>query len=300
MASTVKWILLEPVIKEDKMGLRINTNVASLNAQRNLRGTRLSMNKSLEKLSSGQRINRAGDDAAGLAISENLKAQIRGLKQAERNAEDGISLVQIAEGAMSEVSSILIRLRELSVQAASDTIGSTERKFLNVEFEQLTSEIDRIANSTEFNRVPLLNGTGAVLDIQIGTRNDPIADRLTFDASSADINVAALGLNLASVADKISSQNSLSSIDQAIISVSGIRADFGALQNRLQSTVNNIAVSVENLSAANSRVRDTDVAMETAELTRTNILMNAGTSVLSQANASTKSALGLIQSAANA
>ncbi|EPZ50275.1 flagellin [Halobacteriovorax sp. GFR7] len=280
------------------MGLRINTNVASLNAQRNLRGTRLGMQQSLEKLSSGQRINRAGDDAAGLAISENLKAQIRGLGQAERNAEDGISLVQIAEGALGEVSNILIRLRELSVQAASDTIGATERKFLNVEFEQLTSEVDRIANSTEFNRVPLLNGTGAVFDIQIGTRNDPISDRLTFDASSADVNVAALGLNLASVADKISAQNSLSSIDQAIISVSGIRADFGALQNRLQSTVNNIATSIENLSAANSRVRDTDVAAETANLTKQNILMTAGTSVLAQANTSTNSALSLIQAAA--
>ncbi|ATH06536.1 flagellin [Halobacteriovorax marinus] len=279
------------------MGLRINTNVASLNAQRNLSGTRINMNKSLEKLSSGQRINRAGDDAAGLAISENLKAQIKGLGQAKRNAEDGISLVQIAEGALGEVSNILIRLRELSVQAASDTIGATERKFLNVEFEQLTSEMDRIANSTEFNRVPLLNGTGAVFDIQIGTRNDPISDRLTFDASSADVNVAALGLNLASVADKISSQNSLSSIDSAIVSVSGIRADFGALQNRLQSTINNIAVSVENLSAANSRVRDTDIAAETAELTKQNILMTAGTSVLSQANSSTKNALSLIQSA---
>lgn len=279
------------------MGLRINTNVASLNAQRNLGSTRINMNKSLEKLSSGQRINRAGDDAAGLAISENLKAQIKGLGQAGRNAEDGVSLVQIAEGALGEVSNILIRLRELSVQAASDTIGSTERKFLNVEFEQLTSEIDRIANSTEFNRVPLLNGTGAVFDIQIGTRNDPISDRLTFDASSADVNVAALGLNLASVSDKISAQNSLTSIDQAIISVSGIRADFGALQNRLQSTVNNIQTSIENLAAANSRVRDTDVAAETAELTKQNILMQAGTSVLSQANSSTNSALSLIQAA---
>ena len=278
------------------MGLRINTNVASLNAQRNLRGTRLAMEKTLEKLSSGQRINRAGDDAASLAISENLKAQIRGLVQSSRNAEDGISLVQIAEGNLSEVSNILIRLRQLAVQAASDTIGGTERKFLNVEFEQLTSEIDRIANSTEFNRVPLLNGTGAVFDIQIGTRNDPVSDRLTFDASSADVNVAALGLNLASVADKVSSQNSLSAIDQAIISVSGIRADFGALQNRLQSTVNNIAISVENLSSANSRVRDTDVAAEIAELTKNNILMKAGTSVLAQANASMTSALNLIQS----
>jgi flagellin len=280
------------------MGLRINTNVASLNAQRNLSGTRLAQSKTLEQLSSGQRINRAGDDAAGLAISENLKAQIRGLGQAERNAQDGISLVQIAEGGLSEVSNILIRLRELSVQAASDTIGPTERKFLNVEFEQLTAEVDRIANSTEFNRVPLLNGTGAVFDIQIGTRNDPLSDRLSFDASSADVNVAALGLNLASVADKISAQNSLSAIDQAIVSVSGVRADFGALQNRLQSTINNLQVSVENLSSANSRVRDTDIAKATAELTKNNILMQAGTSVLAQANKSTTSALTLIQQAA--
>lgn len=281
------------------MGLRINTNVSSLNAQRNLGQTRLAQNKVLEQLSSGQRINRAGDDAAGLAISENLKAQIRGLGQAERNAQDGISLVQIAEGAMSEISNIMIRLRELSVQAASDTIGPTERKFLNVEFEQLLAEVDRIANSTEFNRVPLLNGTGSVFDIQIGTRNDPLSDRLTFDASSADVNVAALGLNLASVSDKISAQNSLAAIDQAIQTVSGVRADFGALQNRLQSTVNNIQVSSENLSAANSRVRDTDVAAATAEMTRTNILMQAGTSVLAQANQSTTSALSLINAAAN-
>ena len=281
------------------MGLRINTNVASLNAQRNLSKTRLSHQKTLEQLSSGQRINRAGDDAAGLAISENLKAQIRGLGQAERNAADGISLVQIAEGGLTETSNILIRLRELSVQAASDTIGPTERKFLNVEFEQLVAEIDRIANSTEFNRVPLLNGTGAVFDIQIGTRNDPLSDRLTFDASSADVNVAALGLNLASVADKISAQNSLASIDASIVSVSGIRADFGALQNRLQSTINNIQISIENLSAANSRVRDADIASTTAELTKGNILMQAGTSVLAQANQSTTSALQLIQSAAS-
>jgi len=282
------------------MGLRINTNVSSLNAQRNLSGTRVAQQKVLEQLSSGQRINRAGDDAAGLAISENLKAQIKGLGQAERNAQDGISLVQIAEGALGEVSNILIRLRELAVQAASDTIGATERKFLNVEFEQLTTEIDRIANSTEFNRVPILNGSGSVFDIQIGTRNDPLADRLTFDASGADVNVAALGLNLASVSDKISAQNSLSSIDQAIQTVSGIRADFGAMQNRLQSTINNIQISTENLAAANSRIRDADVASATSELTRTNILMQAGTSVLAQANQSSTSALSLINAAAQA
>jgi len=279
------------------MGLRINTNVASLNAQRNLSQTRGAQQKVLEQLSSGSRINRAGDDAAGLAISENLKAQLRGLSQAERNAQDGVSLVQIAEGALSEVSNIMIRLRELAVQAASDTIGPTERKFLNVEFEQLTSEVDRIANSTEFNRVPLLNGTGTVFDIQIGTRNDPLSDRLTFDASSADVNIAALGLNLASVSDKISAQNSLAAIDQAIQTTSGIRADFGALQNRLQSSINNIQVSNENLSAANSRIRDTDIASATSELTRTNILMQAGTSVLAQANQSTTNAISLINAA---
>lgn len=276
------------------MGLRINTNTASLNAQRNLMGTKLGLDRSLERLSSGFRINRAGDDAAGLAISENLKAQIRGLKQASRNAQDGVSLVQVAEGSLNEISSILIRLRELAVQAASDTIGPVERQFLNVEYDQLLSEIDRVADGTEFNGTQLLSGTGAILDFQVGTRNDPNIDRLSFDASKADANAAALGMNLTSVADKASAQNSLTAIDQAIVSVSAMRADFGAIQNRLQSTIGNIAVSVENLSAANSRIRDVDVAEETSELTRNNILLNAGTGVLAQANSSAQTALGLL------
>lgn len=276
------------------MGLRINTNTASLNAQRNLTGTKLGLDKSLERLSSGFRINRAGDDAAGLAISENLRAQIRGLKQASRNASDGISLVQVAEGSLNEISSILIRLRELAVQAASDTIGPVERQFLNVEYDQLVSEIDRIADGTEFNGTQLLSGTGSILDFQVGTRNDPNIDRLSFDASKADANSAALGVNLTSVADKASAQNTLSAIDQAIVSVSAMRADFGAIQNRLQSTISNLAVSVENMSAANSRIRDVDVAEETAELTRNNILLNAGTSVLAQANQTSQTALGLL------
>ena len=276
------------------MGLRINTNTASLNAQRNLMGTKLGLDKSLERLSSGYRINRAGDDAAGLAISENLRAQIRGLKQASRNAQDGVSLVQVAEGSLNEVSSILIRLRELSVQAASDTIGPVERQFLNVEYDQLVSEIDRIADGTEFNGTQLLSGTGSILDFQVGTRNDPNIDRLSFDASKADANSAALGVNLTSVADKASAQNTLSAIDQAIVSVSAMRADFGAIQNRLQSSISNLAVSVENMSAANSRIRDVDVAEETAELTRNNILLNAGTSVLAQANQTAQTALGLL------
>ncbi|MDZ4660103.1 MAG: flagellin [Pseudomonadota bacterium] len=276
------------------MGLRINTNVASINAQRNLTGTKLGLDRNLEKLSSGYRINRAGDDAAGLAISENLKAQIRGLKQAQRNAQDGVSLVQVAEGSLNEISGILIRLRELSVQAASDTIGPVERQFLNVEYDQLISEIDRIADGTEFNGTQLLSGTGSVLDFQVGTRNDPNIDRLSFDASKADANSAALGVNLTSVADKASAQNTLSALDQAIVSVSAMRADFGAIQNRLQSTISNIAVGVENMAAANSRIRDADIAEETAEFTKNNILLQAGTSVLAQANQSANTALSLL------
>ena len=276
------------------MGLRINTNVASLNAQRNLLGTKWGLDKSLEKLSSGYRINRAGDDAAGLAISENLRAQIRGLKQASRNASDGVSLVQVAEGGLNEISTILIRLRELAVQAASDTIGPVERQFLNVEYDQLVSEVDRIADGTEFNGTQLIGGTGSILDFQVGTKNDPNIDRLSFDASKADANSAALGINLTSVADKASAQNSLAAIDSAIVSVSAMRADFGAIQNRLQSTIGNIAVSVENLSAANSRIRDVDIAEETAEMTKNNILLQAGTSVLAQANLSSNTALSLL------
>ena len=203
--------------------------------------------------------------------------------------------MQVAEGGLNETQSILIRLRELGVQAASDTVGQTERQFLNVEYDQLISEIQRIADGTEFNQTPLLNGTGAVFDIQVGTRNNPNIDRIVFDASKADSTVAALGINLTSVADKASAQNSLSAIDAAIISVSGMRADFGALQNRLQSTVNNLAVSHENLSAANSRIRDVDVAEETSEMTRNNILLQAGTSVLAQANQSSAVALGLLK-----
>jgi flagellin len=277
------------------MGLRINTNVPSVNAQRSLRLTRQALDKSLERLSSGSRINRAGDDAAGLAISESLKAQIRGMKQAERNAYDGISMVQVAEGGLTEITNITVRLRELAVQAASDTIGPNERRFLNVEYEALLNEIDRISNSTEFNKVPLLNGAGGVIDIQVGTGNNPSTDRITFDPSATNVSSTALGLNLTNVLDKNAAQSSLAFIDKAISGVSSIRADFGAMQNRLQSTVNNAAISIENISAANSRIRDTDMAEETAELTKQNILAQAGTSVLAQANNSGAGALQLLQ-----
>ncbi|HCM38874.1 MAG: flagellin [Bdellovibrionales bacterium GWC1_52_8] len=277
------------------MGLRINTNVPSLVAQRNLRTTRGNLDRTLERLSSGSRINRAGDDAAGLAISESLKSQIRGLGQAERNAQDGVSLVQVAESAMGEISNILIRMRELGVQAASDTVGPNERRFLDVEFQQLLEEIDRIANSTEFNGTNLLNGSASTFEIQVGTKNNPLIDRIRlFDANSADVNVVALGLNLTNVSDKSSAQNTLTSLDSALSSITAIRAEFGALQNRLQSVINNIMVSRENLSAANSRIRDADIAEETTELTKNQILTQSGVAVLSQANSTAKAALGLL------
>lgn len=276
------------------MGLRISTNIASLNAQKNLRSTQMGMQQSLARLSSGYRINQAADDAAGLAISENLRGQIRGLKQASRNSEDGVSLVQIAEGGLQEVSNMMIRLRELGVQAASDTIGETERKFLDVEYQQLKSEIQRIGEVTQFNGRDLLNGTGGVMDIQVGVHNDPFKDRISFNASAANASLEALGLTAESLATKEQAQQSLAVVDNAMISVNAMRANFGAMQNRLNSTIANLAVAHENLSAANSRIRDTDVAAETAEMTRNSILMQAGVSVLGQANSIQQVALKLL------
>ncbi len=277
------------------MGLRINTNVPALIAQRNLRTTRSSLDRNLERLSTGLRINHAGDDAAGLAISEILKAQTRGLSQAERNAQDGVSVIQIAEGGLSEISNILIRMRELGVQAASDTIGQEERRFLNIEFQQLLEEINRIANSTEYNHTPLLNGSTNSFDIQVGTRNNPDTDRIRlFDVNTADVNTVSLGINLSHVGDKLSAQSSLSTIDSAIASVTSVRAQFGAMQNRLQSTINTLLVNKENIITATSRIRDMDMAEEMTELTKNNILMQSGVSVLGQANSSIKTALGLL------
>ncbi|QDK44010.1 MULTISPECIES: flagellin [unclassified Bdellovibrio] len=276
------------------MGLRIGTNVSALNAQKNLYMTRINADRSMARLASGQRINQAADDAAGLAISENLKGQIRGMRQANRNANDGISLVQVAEGSLNEVSNMLIRLRELGVQASSDTIGNTERKFLDVEYQQLKSEIQRVTESTKFNGYELLNGTGGMIDIQVGVNNDPFQDRISFNAGAANSSLDSLGLTAESVGTKEGAQTSLSLIDGALTSVNAIRANFGALQNRLVSTSNNLLIADENLSAANSRIRDTDVAAETSEMTRNNILLQAGVSVLGQANQSQQLALKLL------
>lgn len=277
------------------MGLRVGTNVTALNAQRSLWGTKNSMDRSMSRLSSGYRINKASDDAAGLAISENLKAQIRGFKQANRNAQDGISMIQTAEGALSEVANILVRLRELGVQAASDTVGDRERALVSIEYNQLLDEVDRISAATEFNGTQLLAGIGDVLDFQIGTHNVDGVDRISFDSASADSSALALGIDLTSVIDKASAQDSLTQIDYAISFVNGLRADFGAIQNRLNSTIENLQASVENMSAANSRIRDADIAEETTELAKNNILLQAGTAVLAQANQQPGLALSLLK-----
>jgi flagellin len=274
--------------------MRINTNVQSLSAQRVIAKTNRSMDDNLRKLSSGERITRASDDAAGLAISEKLKGQIRGIRQAKRNADDGISLIQTAEGALSEISNIIIRLRELSVQAASDTVGPNERGFSDIEFQQLKSEVDRIAGATNFNGVQLLDGTGGSLEIQVGINNDPFQDRMLYNASATDATTQELGINLQSIATKEGAQTALSGLDNALLRINGTRAGLGALQNRLSSITNTLSITDENLSAANSRIRDVDVAAETADLTKNSILNQAGVSVLSQANQTPQFALKLL------
>jgi flagellin len=276
------------------MGLRINTNISAINGQRQLSINKMNLDRSLEKLASGSRINRAGDDAAGLAISENLRAQIRGLRQAKRNAQDGVSLIQVSEGGLNEISNILIRLRELSIQAASDTIGDIERGFTDREFQSLKQEIDRIANVTEFNGTPLLNGKAGIFEIQVGVHNNPILDRVVYDGERADASLDTLKLGGESVATKQGAQLTLSVLDDALIRVNSIRADLGALQNRLQSTINSQSISDENLSAANSRIRDADMAEEVSDMTKNNILMQSGIAVLGHANNTATAALKLL------
>ena len=276
------------------MGLRINTNISSIAAQRALGITKNNLDNNLRKMSSGERITRASDDAAGLAISEKLKAHIRGLRQAKRNSDDGVSLIQTAEGAINEISNIIIRLRELSIQAASDTVGETERGFSNIEFQNLLEEIDRISAGTEFNGRKLLNGTGGLVEIQVGIHNDPTQDRIKYDSTDTDTTVASLALTGEGIASKESAQLSLSKLDDALVRINGTRANLGALQNRLQSASNTIAIAEENFSAANSRIRDVDVAAETADMAKNNILTQAGVSVLAQANQAPNAALKLI------
>ncbi|MBP7844998.1 MAG: flagellin FliC [Proteobacteria bacterium] len=266
------------------MGIRINTNIMSVNAQRNLSGSRMSMEKAAEKMSSGSRINRSADDAAGLAISDTLNGHIRSFQQAGRNAQDAISLIQVAEGGMNEVSSMLSRMRELSVQSASDTIGDTERKYLDNEIQQLKNEIDRLAKGTEFNGRFLLNGTGENMDFQIGIHNEPSLDRISYNPGDTNVTLGKLGLSGVGVADKSNAQVSLDVIDESVKVLNGNRAKLGALQNRLTTTVASTDVATENFTAAKSRIKDADIATETAEFARTNIMLQSGISVLAQAN----------------
>lgn len=276
------------------MGFRINTNVSSLAAQRSLSVNNREAEGNLAKLSSGTRITKAADDAAGLAISEKMKSGIRSMKQADRNANDGISMVQIAEGGLNEVSSILTRMRELAVQTASDTVGDVERDMTNMEYQNLKLELDRISQVTEFNGKKLLDGSGGQYDFQVGINNDAFQDRITYDAGRVNAGLDGLGVSELDVSTKTGSQESLASLDKAIETVSGQRAFLGAIQNRLVSTSNNLQVSVENLSAANSRIRDVDYADATATKAKNDILNSAGTSVLAQANMSGQNALKLI------
>lgn len=276
------------------MGFRVTTNISAINAQRNLIGSQRAIGKSMGQLASGSRINIAADDAAGLAISENMKAQIRSARQANRNANDGISMVQTAEGGLNEMSNIIIRLRELGIQASSDTVGEVERGFLNKEVQALKEEIQRIANVTTWGTTKLLDGSSPTFDFQVGIYNSETEDRISFHAGENVATLDALGLEGLDYSMKEGAQEGLAQLDVAQTAVNGIRANLGALQNRLTSTVDNLGVQEENLSAANSRIRDTDIAQASAEMTRNNILLSASTSTLAQANQVNQLALKLI------
>lgn len=273
------------------MGLRVNTNIASINAQRNLADTTQRLQKSLQRLSSGLRISRASDDAAGLAISEGFRAEIRGLAQASRNANDGISLLQIAEGALNETSNLLIRMRELAIQAANGTLGSSERDTIEAEFQDLSSEITRIANVTTFNGIAILNSTSAIV-FQIGSQGTS-SDTIT--VSGVQAGASAIGIaSTVHVSSIGAATSAIDTIDSAISTVASLRATFGSAQNRLESTIRSLAVALENTAAAESQIRDVDFASETAELTRNQVLQQAGISILGQANVSIQSALSLL------
>ncbi len=279
------------------MAISIVTNVGSLNAQRNLNRTQTSQARNLARLSSGLRINQASDDAAGLAISEKLSSQVRSLSQAQRNANDAVSLLQTAEGAMNETSGLLIRMRELSVQSANDTVGSTERAFLQNELGDLRDEVNRIAEVTEFNGTKLIDGTATGLTFQVGI-NNTTNDRI--NVAINDMHAAALGTSTAASLGAVNigtitgAQNALSVLDDAITDVSAGRAELGAVQNRMSVSIQNLATAGENLAAANSRIRDADIAQESAALTKNSILMQAGVSVLAQANQQPALALSLL------
>lgn len=275
------------------MGLRINTNIASQEVQRNLRVNSSEQEVEFARLSSGKRITKSADDAAGLAISKKLEASTKGLKMATRNANDAISLVQVAEGGLNESTNILSRLRELSIQAASDTVGEQERGYLNMEYQQLTQELDRIAATTNFNGKPLLIGEGDTMQFQVGAFGGE-ENRIEFNAGGTDATIENLGIDGTTIVDKSSASENLQKIDSAIDKVSGYRANLGSMQSRLQSTISNLEIASVNQDAARSRIEDTDVAASSAKLASINIMKAAGTAVLSQANEIPSTALRLV------
>ena len=307
------------------MGLRVRTNVQSLIAQRHLVQSSSEQSKATERLASGYRINRGADDAAGFAISATMSADIQSLTQAKRNANDGVSLIEVAEGGLSEISNIMVRLRELSIQAASDTIGARERGYLNQEFSQLKDEVDRIAASTQFNGTRLLTGNAELheelikshnpppLEIQVGKDYHLVSDALSnpnpidiiridtskFNAFTEGEGSLELGNSRnpdgTRIDNKQNAQLSINRIDQAMEKLASYRADLGSMQNRLEKTDRSLSIAIENLSTARSRVRDVDFAEETAHLTQSNILQQAGASVLTQANSQPQIALKLLQ-----
>jgi flagellin len=276
------------------MGMRISTNVASLNAQRSMATSTREQQKSMAQISTGSRITKAGDDAAGLAISENLKSQIRSLGQASRNANDGISMIQTAEQAMGEVSNIVTRLRELGIQAGSDTIGEQERGFIQKEVDSLKAEVQRVAESTTFGSRKLLDGTGGTYDIHVGTGANEKTDWISYDSSVTNVTTDNLGIADLDFATKEGARAGLAALDTAQLNVNGSRANLGAMQNRLSSTVDVIGTMNENMSAANSRIRDTDIAASSSELARNNVMLQGTTSALAQANQLPQLALKLL------
>jgi len=275
------------------MAISVVTNVASLRAQRNLNKTASAMTGHIEKLSSGLRINKAGDDAAGSAISSQLTAYEQGLKQANRNANDGVSLIQTAEGAMNEMTGIVQRMRELSVQASNEgTMDTTERGYLNQEFQLLESELDRIVSVTEYNGQKLVDGSVSTgVSFQVGMKNTG-NDRIS--VSIANSNSTTLGLNDEALSTATAAQKAIAALDTALQTINTTRGTLGATQNRLEATMSNLSVMHENMAAGNSRIKDVDVAEESAAFTRSQILSQAGTSMLAQANSLPQSALSLI------
>ncbi len=276
------------------MAISLLSNISSINAERHLEKNRQVYEKAIEKLASGSRLNRAGDDAAGSAISYSLEARIRSIHQAERNAQDALSLFQVAGGATNEISNILVRLRELAMQASSDTVGDREREMLEVEAVQLKEEVDRIAESTKYLDTNLLNGAGKDFTFQIGIEDGEV-NRLNYSASDIDVRASTLGIDDVSIRDRDSALDALSAIDEAVIRLHVPRAQMGAMQTRLQSTLGFLADYGENLTAANSRIRDADLAHEASEVVRGQMLQKAGMAVLAQANMMPTLAMRLLE-----